>query len=67
MNTGTGFEELADGNAVLNFLVTQGKKLYEKLVGKLSDYVPKLMTIAQMSSRCLPISYGHFYRQNDDF
>ncbi len=47
MNTGTGFEELADGNAVLNFLVTQGKKLYEKLVGKLSDYVPKLMTIAQ--------------------
>lgn len=47
VNSGTGFEQLADSNAMLNFLLTQGKKLYENLVGKLSDYVPKLMTIAQ--------------------
>ncbi|HKL74192.1 MAG TPA: AI-2E family transporter [Clostridia bacterium] len=47
VNSGTGFDQLADGNALLNFLLTQGKKLYGNLIVKISDYVPKLMTIAQ--------------------
>ena len=47
VNSANGFEQLADGNAFLNFLVVQGKKLYQKLIGRLSDFTPKLVTIAQ--------------------
>lgn len=47
VNSASGFEQLADGNAILNFLLVQGRKLYENLIGKLSDFAPKLMTIAQ--------------------
>jgi len=47
VSSGTTFDKLADGNAILNFLVKEGSKYYDKLIEQLKNYVPKLMSLAQ--------------------
>lgn len=41
------WDKLAETNAFMKFLVTQGKVLYDNFVAKLEDYMPKMLEIAQ--------------------
>lgn len=47
MGQDSAWDKLAESGAFMNFLVTQGKVIYENFVTKLNDYVPKMLEIAQ--------------------
>lgn len=43
----SSWDKLAETNAFMNFLVTQGKILYDNFIAKIQDYMPKMLVIAQ--------------------
>jgi predicted PurR-regulated permease PerM len=47
VSSGSSFDELAGQNQFMNFIVTKGKELYESLISRINELMPKVMTIAQ--------------------
>lgn len=46
-NDSSPFDKLANTSAFMNFLVTQGRVLYENFASKISDYMPQMLDIAK--------------------